>query len=458
MGPPMLSSSAIGVGDDQMKRLRRFGLVWLLFWCVAVSSNGFPVVAQVTEPEQEVVVLENNNLLEEVVEKTIPADDLEILLVPLTAEELSGVAGSWQGYVRSQLEDVAQINLQLRSANGEQEASLRSQLSSLSESGSDFLNNYRLVLEAWTLKGAKAEDLEPHTDYILALKAGALKTTDLQTLFQNAWTWLFSWDGGVGVLMAALGVLLAVWAMMFIARMVRRITERGLGKIPTISRMLKRFIATTVYWVVFVLGILVVLALFGVNVTPLFAVLGGLSFILGFALQETLGNLASGLMIMVLKPFDTGDYIQVGGSSGFVDEMSVVSTKIRTFDNQIIVVPNSKIWGDVITNVSASEERRVDLVFGIAYSDNAAQAIDVLKDLVAQHALCLKTPEPEVFVGELGDNSVNIFCRPWSKSDDYWTVYWDLTGQAKERFDEEGISIPFPQRDVHLIPVEGANS
>ncbi len=403
-------------------------------------------------------MLENNNLMEEVVEKSIPADDLEILLVPLTAEELSDVAGSWQGYVRSQLEDVAQINLQLRSASGEQEASLRSQLSSLSESGSDFLNNYRLVLEAWTLKGAKAEKLEPHTDYILALKAGALKTTDLQTLFQNAWTWLFSWDGGVGVLMAALGVLLAVWAMMFIARMVRRITERGLGKIPTISRMLKRFIATTVYWVVFVLGILVVLALFGVNVTPLFAVLGGLSFILGFALQETLGNLASGLMIMVLKPFDTGDYIQVGGSSGFVDEMSVVSTKIRTFDNQIIVVPNSKIWGDVITNVSASEERRVDLVFGIAYSDNAAQAIDVLKDLIAQHALCLKTPEPEVFVGELGDNSVNIFCRPWSKSDDYWTVYWDLTGQAKERFDEEGISIPFPQRDVHLIPVEGANS
>ncbi len=441
-----------------MKRLRRFRLVWYLLLCVAVSSNGFPVVAQVTEPEQEVVVLENNNLLEEVVKKTIPADDLEILLVPLTAEELSDVAGSWQGYVRAQLEDVAQINLQLRSAKGEQEARLRSQLSSLSASGSDFLNNYRLVLEAWTLKGAKAEDLEPHTDYILALKAGALKTTDLQTLFQNAWTWLFSWDGGVGVLMAALGVLLAVWAMMFIARMVRRITERGLGKIPTISRMLKRFIATTVYWVVFVLGILVVLALFGVNVTPLFAVLGGLSFILGFALQETLGNLASGLMIMVLKPFDTGDYIQVGGSSGFVDEMSVVSTKIRTFDNQIIVVPNSKIWGDVITNVSASEERRVDLVFGIAYSDNAAQAIDVLKDLVAQHALCLKTPEPEVFVGELGDNSVNIFCRPWSKSDDYWTVYWDLTGQAKERFDEEGISIPFPQRDVHLIPVEGANS
>lgn len=206
------------------------------------------------------------------------------------------------------------------------------------------------------------------------------------------------------------------------------------------------------YWATFVLGILIVLGLFGINVTPLFAVFGGLSFILGFALQDTLGNLASGLMIMILKPFDTGDYIEVGGSSGFVDEMSIVSTRIRTFDNQIIVVPNSKIWGDVITNVSASPERRVDLVFGIGYTDKAQHAIDILKDLIAAHPMCLKDPKPEVFVGELGDSSVNIFCRPWSKSDDYWTVYWDLTGQAKERFDSEGISIPFPQRDVHLIP------
>lgn len=420
-------------------------------------TGAFSANAQETTDAQEAVEVEQDELLDEVVDTSISGEDLEILLVPLTADELSEVAGTWQGIVRSQLEEVAQINLGLRTASGEQENDLRSQLASLSDSGSALLNNYRLVLEAWTLKGAKAEDLQPHSDYILALKAGALKTTDFQTLIQNAWAWLFSWEGGVGLLMAILGVLLAVWAMMFVARMVRRVTERGLEKIPTISRMLKRFIATAVFWAVFVLGILVVLALFGVNVTPLFAVLGGLSFILGFALQETLGNLASGLMIMVLKPFDTGDYIQVGGSSGFVDEMSVVSTKIRTFDNQIIIVPNSKIWGDVITNVSASEERRVDLVFGIAYSDNAAQAIDVLKELVSKHELCLKTPEPEVFVGELGDNSVNIFCRPWSKSDDYWTVYWDLTGQAKERFDVEGISIPFPQRDVHLIPVEGAN-
>lgn len=258
-----------------------------------------------------------------------------------------------------------------------------------------------------------------------------------------------------GMIMQA---VVALWVLMIVARVFRRAATRGVDRIPNLSRLLKKFIATAVYWATFVFGILIVLGLFGINVTPLFAVFGGLSFILGFALQDTLGNLASGLMIMVLKPFDTGDYIEVGGSSGFVDEMSIVSTRIRTFDNQIIVVPNSKIWGDVITNVSASPERRVDLVFGIGYTDKAQHAIDVLKDLIAAHPMCLKNPEPEVFVGELGDSSVNIFCRPWSKSDDYWTVYWDLTGQAKERFDSEGISIPFPQRDVHLITANSDQS
>ncbi len=399
-----------------------------------------------------------DDLLSRVADVSIPPPQLEILLVPLTADELSETAGTWQGHVRGQLEEVARTNLGLLSTEGNKEETLRTQLSALNEAGVAILDNYNTVLEAWALKGASPEDLKPHTDYILALRAGVLKTTDLQTLFQGIWDWLFSREGGVGLIFAGIGILAAIFAMMLLARMARRFTQRGLERVPTISRMLKRFIATAVYWAVFGLGILVVLALFGVNVTPLFAVFGGLSFILGFALQETLGNLASGLMIMILKPFDTGDYIQVGGSSGVVDDMSVVSTKMRTFDNQVIVVPNSKIWGDVITNVSASDERRVDLVFGIAYSDNAAKAIEVLTELVANHRLCLTTPKPEIFVGELGESSVNIFCRPWVKSDDYWIVYWDLTGQAKERFDEVGITIPFPQRDVHLIPVEGAKS
>ena len=386
----------------------------------------------------------------------VSAENLSLLLLPLTAGELEELAGIWQGHLRDVLEKNVQLNLRLRTADEASSEQIRQQIVDATEAQGVTVSNYREVLTAWRSKGAAPESVEPHDQYIVALAAGLVKTTDPRALFTLAKDWVFSRDGGLGLLIQVGFFLLAIGVLVFVSRFVRKLARNALDRTKSLSRLLRAFILRVVFWVTFAVGFMVLLAFFGINVTPLFAVFGGLSFILGFALQETLGNLASGLMIMVLKPFDTGDYIQVGGSSGVVDEMSVVSTKIRTFDNQIIVVPNSKIWGDVITNVSASEERRVDLVFGIAYSDNAAQAIKVLTGLVEAHSLCLAEPPAEIFVGELGDSSVNLFCRPWCKSDDYWTVYWDLTGQAKEAFDAEGISIPFPQRDVHLIQESSA--
>ncbi|AXI54895.1 hypothetical protein SuNHUV7_23610 (plasmid) [Pseudoseohaeicola sp. NH-UV-7] len=382
---------------------------------------------------------------------TTTASELEILTVPMTADELSDLATTWQEHIKGVLQEIALLNLELEVENEARDAVLRGQLAAALERQREVQDSYSAVIEAWRTKGAAAEETQVHDTYINALGLEAVRTTDPRTLWQLSVNWLTSAEGGLGFLLKIAGFFVALWVMYYVARLLRRATTRGLARVPNLSRLLQRFIISAVYWATFILGILVVLGFFGVNVTPLFAVFGGLSFILGFAMQDTLGNLASGLMIMILKPFDTGDYIEVSGASGFVNEMSVVSTQIRTFDNQIIVVPNSKIWGDVITNVSVSPERRVDLVFGIGYSDSAAQAIEVLKELVAAHPKCLNDPAPEVFVGELGDSSVNIFCRPWSKSDDYWTVYWDLTGQAKESFDAEGISIPFPQRDVHVI-------
>ncbi|WIY24271.1 mechanosensitive ion channel family protein [Parasedimentitalea psychrophila] len=384
---------------------------------------------------------------------TVSEDELSIYLVPLTAENLSLVADARQSHLQSRMEALAQINIALNSASDGQAEELRARHVVKLEAMSATATNYEMVLGAWEQKGGSDADLQQHRLFASALAAGTLRATDTKTLLRIALNWLTAPDGGVWVLLMLLAILTSIWAMMFLAKLVRNMVRRGLEKVSTLSLLLKSFIVTTVYWLVFALGILIVLGLFGVNVTPLFAVFGGLSFILGFALQDTLGNLASGLMIMVLKPFDTGDYIHTAGVSGTLDAMSVVSTRIRTFDNQVIVVPNSKIWGDVITNVSTSAERRVDLVFGIGYSDNTAQAIEVLSSLVQAHDLCLLDPGPEIFVGELGESSVNIFCRPWVKSDDYWTVFWDLTGQAKEQFDATGISIPFPQRDVHLIPV-----
>jgi small conductance mechanosensitive channel len=306
-------------------------------------------------------------------------------------------------------------------------------------------------LDEWERKGGAAEENTSHRAYISALKSQTLRTIDIKTIFKLVIDWLLSVDGGLFALAKIATILVAGFVLLFAARFVRKVASRALSRVSNISTLLINFLLGVVYWLTLGLGLMVVLALLGINVTPIFAIVGGLSFILGFALQDTLGNIASGLMIMVLKPFDTGDSIETAGVSGFVDNMTIISTTIRTFDNQIIVVPNSKIWGDVITNVSAADTRRVDLVFGIGYSDNIEEAKRVLAIAVSEHPLCLKEPDAEIFVGELGDSSVNLFCRPWVKTPDYWNVYWDLTGEVKERFDVAGISIPFPQRDVHLI-------
>lgn len=379
---------------------------------------------------------------------------LELYVVPLTTAQLAELADVWQGHTSNTMATFIDLNETLEGLSGEAVEAGRRQVAAVSEEQSRVAANYKAVLSNWSAKGGAVEDVAPHQKFLNAMTTATLKATDARTLAAIVVGWLGSRDGGIGLLMQVGVFLIALFVLLFIARFVRKLAARGLGRLPAMSKLLQGFVLTVVYWITIVVGLMVALGVAGVNVTPLFAVFGGLSFILGFALQDTLGNLASGLMIMVLKPFDTGDYIEVSGASGVVDDMSVVSTQIRTFDNQIVVVPNSKIWGDVITNVSAAKTRRVDLVFGIAYSDNAPAAVEVLKALVAADPRCLQDPAPEIFVGELGDSSVNLFCRPWVVTEDYWDVYWGLTGQVKERFDVEGISIPFPQRDVHLIPVD----
>ena len=210
--------------------------------------------------------------------------------------------------------------------------------------------------------------------------------------------------------------------------------------------------------VLVVVGILVAVSTLGVQVGPLMAALGAGGFIIGFALQETLASFASGLMIMIYRPFDVADYVAVGGVEGTVQEMSLVSTTLLTLDNKVLIIPNKSVWGDTITNYTGRDLRRVDLVFGIGYGDDIPQAMAVLEEMASSHPLALKSPALTIEVLSLGDSSVNIGCRPWVKTADYWSVYWELTKDVKMRFDQEGISIPFPQRDVHMISGEGGQS
>ena len=230
-------------------------------------------------------------------------------------------------------------------------------------------------------------------------------------------------------------------------RLVRATTDRA--KLD-MSELLRNILISTSGGIVMALGVLMALSQVGVSLAPMLAGLGVAGFIVGFALQDTLGNFAAGAMILIYRPFDVDDFVEVTGASGLVKKMNLVSTTITTFDNQTLVVPNSKIWGDVIKNVTAQTERRVDLVFGIGYGDDIELAENVLADIVASHEKILKDPEPQIKVHTLGDSSVNFVVRPWVKTDDYWDVYWYMTREVKLRFDREGISIPFPQRDVHL--------
>ena len=197
-------------------------------------------------------------------------------------------------------------------------------------------------------------------------------------------------------------------------------------------------------------GILLILGQLGISLGPMLAGLGIAGFIVGFALQDSLANFAAGGMILLYKPFDVDDFVQVAGQEGLVKKMSLVSTTINTFDNQTLIIPNNKIWGDVIKNVTAQRVRRVDLEFGVSYSSDIEQVERILAEVVKEHPKVLPEPEPNIRVQSLGDSSVNFIARPWAAREDVWNVRWDLIRAVKLRFDQEGIEIPFPQRDIHL--------
>ena len=257
---------------------------------------------------------------------------------------------------------------------------------------------------------------------------------------------------GPRLLFRLLLVALILVAFAYLSVLVSKAIARGLqSSRVTFSNLLKDMISSMAKNLVFFIGLLFALSQLGISLGPLLAGLGIAGFIVGFALQDTLSNFASGLMILVYRPFDVGDYVEAGGITGRVDRMSLVNTTFKTLDNQVIVVPNNMIWQQVITNITAQTTRRVDLTFGISYSDDIDKAKEILWDVIRNYDGILEEPEPNIRVAALGESSVDLICRPWVRTDDYWDTYWNLTEIVKKRFDEEGITIPFPQRDVHMI-------
>ena len=245
-----------------------------------------------------------------------------------------------------------------------------------------------------------------------------------------------------------LGAIVVLILGRIIAGFVRSGVKRALKKRGT-DEGLVHFLSSMAYTLVIVAVIIAALGNFGVEAASFVAILGAVGFAIGFALQGSLSNFAAGVMILLFRPFKVGDFINAAGVSGTVKVIDLFSTTVATPDNVKIIVPNGKLFGDTISNYSVYDTRRVDLVLGIGYSSSIDKAYEVVKGLIAADARILKDPEPMMAVGELADSSVNLIVRVWVNRADYWGVKFDLTHQVKNRFDQEGIEIPFPQRVVH---------
>jgi small conductance mechanosensitive channel len=368
------------------------------------------------------------------------------------AEELSERAATAAERIRLSLEQISALQERLQEKPGD--ADIETALSAAVEKK----EASRAELTA-TIGMMDRLELETSEYQQLLIEAtGAITTDILDTevalgLFQQWLIRLKDWtiESGPGLIFRAIVFVLILFVFHLLARLTRKIVRKAVSTSKLgFSQLLQNMFVSISGNVLMVVGLLVALSQLGFALGPILAGLGIAGFIVGFALQETLANFAAGMMILIYRPFDVGDMVEAAGVFGEVSAMSMVSTTVLTIDNQTLVVPNGKIWGDVIKNVTAQKVRRVDMVFGVSYTDDIPKTEKVLAAILDEHPKVLDNPESLIKLHTLGESSVDFVVRPWVKTDDYWDVYWDVTREVKMRFDKEGISIPFPQRDVHL--------
>lgn len=245
----------------------------------------------------------------------------------------------------------------------------------------------------------------------------------------------------------------------FVGKWLASILVSGIRKALSRSKvddMLIGFLSNIAYALLLVVVVLAALGQLGVQTTSFIAILGAAGLAIGLSLQSSLANFAAGVMIIIFRPFKTGDFIEAAGTSGVVEEINIFTSQLRSGDNKTLIIPNGNIMGKNITNYSTKPTRRVDMVFGIGYDDDLRKAKQLLEDILQADERILAEPAPLIAVSELGDSSVNFVVRPWVKSSDYWPVWFAIHEQVKLRFDAEGVSIPYPQTDVHLHEVKAA--
>ncbi len=248
------------------------------------------------------------------------------------------------------------------------------------------------------------------------------------------------------VLLAIITLIAGLWVIKIITNKI----DKGLEK-RDMEVSLRNFLKDFTSILLKILLILSVISVVGIETTSFVAILAAAGFAVGMALQGSLGNFAGGVLILILKPYRVGDYIEGAGYAGSVNSIQVFFTVLKTPDNVTVVIPNGQLSNSPIKNYTTEAQRRVDFVFGIGYNDDINKARDVIKSIIDGDQRILKEPEPQIVISELGDSSVNFAVRVWCAKEDYWSIYFDMHEQVKKDFDKNGISIPFPQTDVHLF-------
>ena len=309
------------------------------------------------------------------------------------------------------------------------------------------IDRFNVVLAELAAKGGETVEYDT---YIKAVSGIKVDVTDASATWTTISGWMLSPEGGFRWAVNLVQFIVIIIVFYLLSIVAGKAAEKAFSKSKQFSILLRKFIVMSARRLVFFVGFFVGLSALEINIGPVLAIIGAAGFVIAFALQNSLSNFASGILMLIYRPFDIGDVINVAGVLGKVESMNLLSTQLRTPDNQLVVVPNNSVWGDVIVNVTGITRRRVDLIFGIGYGDDIDKAQKILEEIVNGHELVLKDPEPVVKLHELADSSVNFVCRPWVKPDDYWDVYWDITRAVKYRFDAEGVSIPFPQQDIHI--------
>jgi small conductance mechanosensitive channel len=265
----------------------------------------------------------------------------------------------------------------------------------------------------------------------------------VQQVIEQLLTVVSTW--GLNALAAIAVLIVGRW----VAARLRNLTRRGLER-ARVDPSLVPFLSSVVYYLSGVVVLIAVLNLFGIQTASLVAVLGATGLAIGLAMQGTLSNVAAGVMLLVFRPFRLGEFVDIAGTAGTVEEIALFTTTLNTPDNVRIIVPNSSIFGQTIRNFSANPTRRNDMVIGVSYDDDLELAMATVRRVLESDSRVLSEPAPVVAVAELGDSSVNLVVRPWCRREDYWELRWDLTQRIKVELERAGCSIPFPQRDVHI--------